>query len=96
MTATPVRPVGIEINNEIKERLKRLADARQRTPDWLMREAILQYVEREERRQTFRQDAIDAWNEYQPSGLHVSKKEADAWFEKLEAGEDTEPPEGQD
>jgi predicted transcriptional regulator len=89
MTVTRVRPVGIKIDNEIKERSKRLADARQGTPHWLMREAILQYVEREERRQTLRQDA---------TGLHVSKREADAWLEKLEAAEDigTEPPECHD
>ncbi len=36
MTATPVRPVAIKIDEDIKARLKRLADARQRTSHWLM------------------------------------------------------------
>jgi len=93
MTTAAARPVAIKIDTNIKERVKRLADARQRTPHWLMCEAIRQYVEREEKREAFRQNAINAWNEYQATGLHVTMAEADAWLAKLEAGKDAEPPE---
>jgi predicted transcriptional regulator len=93
MSTTTVRPVAIKIDADIKERIRRLADARQRTPHWLMREAIQQYVEREEKREAFRQDGITAWNEYRTTGLHVTAKEADAWLAKLESGQDVEPPE---
>ena len=93
MTTAAVRPVAIKIDADIKERVKRLADARHRSPHWLMREAISQYVEREEKRHAFRQDAIRAWDEYQATGLHVTLAEADAWLTKLEAGQDVEPPE---
>ena len=93
MTTAAVRPVAIKIDADIKERVKRLADARHRSPHWLMREAISQYVEREEKRHAFRQDAIMAWDEYQATGLHVTFEEADAWLAKLEAGQDDEPPE---
>ena len=86
------RPIAIKIEADIKERVKRLAEARQRTPHWLMREAIHQYVEREEKREAFRQDAIKAWNDYQATGLHVSQEEADGWLDKVEAGDDIEPP----
>lgn len=44
MVTSAVRPVAINIDEDIKARVKRLADARQRTPHWLMREAITQYV----------------------------------------------------
>lgn len=93
MNTATVRPVAIKIDPDIKQRVKRLADARQRTPHWLMREAIQQYVEREERREAFRQDGVRAWNEYQTTGRHLTAKEADAWLAKLESGEDVEPPE---
>lgn len=93
MGTAVVRPVAIKIEPDLKERVKRLADARQRSPHWLMREAIHQYVDREEKREAFRQDAITAWNEYQTTGLHVTMKEGDAWLGKLEAGQDAEPPE---
>lgn len=93
MTSTTARPVAIKIDPDINERVQRLADARHRTPHWLMREAISQYVEREEKRELFRQDGINAWDEYQTTGLHVTLEEADAWLAKLEAGQDVEPPE---
>lgn len=59
-----------------------------------MREAIVQYVEREEKREAFKQEDIRAWEEYQQTGLHVTLEEADAWLAKLEAGENAEPPSG--
>ena len=93
MTATAIRPVAIKIDPDIKERVKRLADARHRTPHWLMREAICQYVEREEKREMLRQDALAAWDNYQANGKHLTLEEADNWLAKLEAGEDVEPPE---
>lgn len=61
MTAAAVRPVSIKIDEDTKARMKRLADARHRTPHWLMREAIAQYVDREEKREAFRQDTFKAW-----------------------------------
>lgn len=87
-----VRPVAIKLDAEIRERVKRLADARKRTSHWLMREAIAQYVDREEKREAFRQDGLRAWQEYQSTGLHVTAAEADAWLDKLEQGQDVEPP----
>lgn len=56
MAVAAARPVAIKIDEDTKARVKRLADARQRTPHWLMREAITQYVNREEKREAFRQD----------------------------------------
>lgn len=91
MTAA-VRPVAIKIDEETKARVKRLADARHRTSHWLMREAINQYVEREEKRETFRQDTFKAWEEYRTTGLHVTSDEAEAWLAQLEQGHDVEPP----
>jgi len=57
-----------------------------------MREAVEQYVEREEKREQLRQDALAAWAEYQTTGLHITAGEADAWLAKLEAGEKTAAP----
>lgn len=92
MTAA-TRPVAIKIDPDIKERVRRLATARNRSAHWLMREAIVQYVEREEKREAFRQDAIKAWEEYRATGLHATAEEADAWLARLEDDQDAEPPE---
>lgn len=93
MTAVAIRPVAIKIDDDTKARVKRLADARHRTAHWLMREAITQYVEREEKREVFRQDTLKAWEEYRTTGLHVTADEADSWLAQLEQGNDIEPPE---
>ena len=93
MTAAAVRPVAIKIDEDIKARVKRLAEARNRTAHWLMREAITQYVDREEKRESFRQDTLKAWEDYRATAMHVSAEEADAWLAKLQLGHDIEPPE---
>jgi predicted transcriptional regulator len=90
MTLTASR--NLELDSETEARLQRLANARHRPADLLMREAIQQYVEREERREELRNDALAAWSEYQATGRHVASEEADAWLARLEAGEDVEPP----
>jgi predicted transcriptional regulator len=45
-----------------------------------MREAITLYVDREEKREAFRQDTIKAWETYQETGLHATATEVDAWL----------------
>ena len=76
----------LKLDSAMKERVHQLASARRRSPHWVMREAVEQYVEREEKREQLRQDALAAWADYQTTGLHLTAEEADAWLAKLEAG----------
>lgn len=92
MNAAAARPVAIKLDEDTKDRVKRLAEARQRTPHWLMREAIAQYVDREEKREAFRQDTLKAWANFRDTGLYVTADEADAWLAQLEDGKDVDPP----
>ena len=89
-------PVSIKIEPGMKERVQRLAKAKDRSPHWLMREAIREYVEREEQRAALRRDAEQAWAEYKRTGLHATHQEADEWLAKLEQGQDVEPPQCHD
>ncbi|MGA2346101.1 MAG: CopG family ribbon-helix-helix protein [Candidatus Sulfotelmatobacter sp.] len=83
---------SLKLDTEVKKRVQRLAAARRRSPHWLMREAIEEYIEREEKREQFRQDALSAWAHYQATGQHVTAEDADAWLARLEAGKDAAPP----
>jgi predicted transcriptional regulator len=83
---------SLKLDLEMKERIQRLASARRRSPHWVLREAVEQYVEREEKREQFRQAALEAWNHYETTGLHATAEEADAWLSKLEAGKDAAAP----
>ena len=51
---------------------------------------------RADKRESFRQEAMQAWEDYQSTGLHATHEEMDAYLEKLEAGEAAEPPECHD
>ena len=85
-------PVAVKLDEDVQVRVKALAAARDRSPHWLMREAIRQYVEREEKREAFRQDGLRVWQIYQETGLHVTHEEADAWLARLADGDDRDPP----
>jgi predicted transcriptional regulator len=91
-----VRPVAIKLDQDTRDRLKRLADAKDRSTHWMLREAVSQFLEREEKREAYRQAGLQAWAEYQATGQHVSNAEADAWLAKLEAGEAAQAPECHD
>ena len=92
MNTSVLSPVTVKIEPAVKLRLQRLAQARNRTAHWVMHEAIVQFVDREEKREAVRQDAMSAWAEYQLTGLHVTMADADLWLAKLQDGQDVEPP----
>ena len=71
---------SIKLDDELKARIKQLADARRRTPHWVMREAIQEYVDREEARENFVREAEASWQAFQETGRHLTGEEARAWL----------------
>ena len=90
MTTAAVRPVSIKIDEDIKARVKRLAEARHRTSHWLMREAIRKYLDEEEAIESRNREADAAWAEYQLTGQAVSHDDVAAWLDTW--GTDKESP----
>lgn len=88
----PTSATSLKLDPVTRQRVQRLAAARQRTSHWILREAVEQYVEREEKHEQLRQDTQAAWDHYQATGLHATAEEADAWLARLEAGEDASAP----
>lgn len=80
MATTETRAMSVKLDSATRHRVEQLAESRHRSAHWLMREAICQYVDREEKREAFRQDTIKAWVEYQETGLHATAEEVDAWL----------------
>lgn len=80
MATNFTKPMFVEIDPDIRTRVEILAEASHRSTHWIMREAISQYVEREEQREAFRQETIRAWEEYQETGLHATTVEVDTWL----------------
>lgn len=74
------KTVSVKLDAETRARVENLAEARHRSAHWVMREAISQYVDREEKRESFRQSTLKAWVDYQETGLHATAAEVDAWL----------------
>jgi predicted transcriptional regulator len=85
--------VAIKIDQKTKERYKKLARIKDRSAHWMMREAINQYVDREEKRESFRRDAVNSWNEYQETGLHATGDEVIQWLNTWGTGDEKDAPE---
>lgn len=71
---------SVKLDDDMKGRVRHLATARKRTSHWIMREAIAQYVEREEKREAFRSETLEAWETFQDTGLHATAEEVDRWL----------------
>ena len=80
MTSNITRPTSVKLDPDTRTRLENLAAVRRRSTHWIMRDAIQQYVEREEKRETFRQDTLKAWEEFQATGLYTTVEEVDTWL----------------
>jgi len=85
--------ISIKIDDDLENRVQNLAASRQQSPDGIMREAIQQYVEREEAREHFRQEALASWDDYQETGLHLTGDELRTWLSTWGTDAETEPPE---
>ena len=71
-------------------RIDSLASAKKRTAHYLMKEAIHEYIQREESRLNFIRASEESAREFQHTGLHVMHDEFDAWLETW--GGDNEQP----
>ena len=75
--------VGIKLDQETRDRLKRLGEQRQRSPHWLMCKAIDRYLEAEEHYEREKAEDLARWERYVDSGAHVSHAEMSSRLEAL-------------
>jgi len=71
---------SVKLDEEMLARVRELAELRQRSPHWIMREAIGQYVVREEQREALKRDTEQAWEEIQATGQHVTAEAVENWL----------------
>jgi len=78
---------GIKLDDDIKQRLKELGKVRDRSPHWLMRAAIEDFLEREENYEREKREDQERWDHYQLTGEYVSHEAAMEWMDSLARGE---------
>ncbi len=67
--------MGVKLGDDVRERLKALGVARERTPHWLMKKAIEEYLAKEEVCEREKQDDLARWQRYQDTGKHFDHDE---------------------
>ena len=84
---------SLKIDDRLKGRVQQLASKRRRSAHWIMLEAIEQYVEREEARESFKQEAMASWAAYKETGRHLTGAEVSAWLNNWGTDDETPVPE---
>ncbi len=83
---------SVKISPELDSRIKNLADLRKQSVHSVMVQALEAYLIREEKREAWRKEGIEAWEEYQKTGLHLTNAEVVDWMDKIIAGENVPMP----
>ena len=83
---------SVKLDDDLKRRIQNLAESRQRSPHWIMREAIRNYGEREEARESFNREALASWEAYQETGRHLTGQELHDWLRTWGTDRETEIP----
>lgn len=76
--------VTVKLDPSDRDRIATLATLKKRTPHYLMKEAILEYVQREEARQNFIKAADKSFEHYKETGLHITIDEFSAWVDEVQ------------
>lgn len=77
---------SVKMPPALHARVVNLAETRKRTAHAVMIQAIESYVDREEKREAWRQEGIAAWEEYQRTGLHLTGDEVRGWINQIRQG----------
>ena len=67
-------PVAVKLPLDVRNRLKAVAENQDRSMHWLMREAVNQFLEREEQKAALRAAADESWSHYQETGTTRSEE----------------------
>jgi predicted transcriptional regulator len=76
-----MKPVGVKLDDDLQVRLKALGNRCDRSPHWLMKKAIAEYVDRMEEEEYERKLLIDRWNDYQETGEGTPHEAVTQWLE---------------
>ena len=84
--------LGLKVDDDTRKRLKAIADAKDRTPLWIVKTALAEYLEREEQREQERLEDEARWERYVLTGDAVAHEKVQIWLEDLAAGKQSPCP----
>ncbi len=71
---------SLKLTDELRHKIRHIAGLKNRTAHWVMCEAIRNYTEREIARENFKQEALESWEHYQETKLHLTSNEVQDWL----------------
>lgn len=84
-------PKVVKLESDIKDRLDRLSKIKHRKPHWLMKEAIIRYLDQEEYNEQLKQETLARWQETE-SGEYVSHEAVVQWLNTWGTEDETDRP----
>ena len=73
--------MGVKLDEELRKRLKTLGELKQRSPHWLMKKAIQEYLAREEAYEREKREDGERWQRYQETGEYISNEAMMSWLD---------------
>lgn len=74
---------AIKLDDQTRERLKKLGEKRDRSPHWLMRDAIEQYLKREEAYEQEKSEDMARWEQYLLTGRAIANADVERRLQKM-------------
>jgi predicted transcriptional regulator len=77
------RTLGIRLDDEMRGRLQALGKLRDRSPQWLVRAAVREYLAREEAYEREKQEDQERWTRYLVTGEAVAHDAVTEWLDSV-------------
>lgn len=91
MARNAICPTGVKLEAAMKSRLEKLSALKDRSVHWLMKEAILRYVENEEQVFELKQETLRRWQEIEQNRI-ISNESVMVWLDTWGTDHETERP----
>ena len=78
--SSQLKAMSVKLDIVTKNRIENLANQSDRTPHWIMKEAIKRYLDEEEARVKLNQETVEAWERYEATGLYATGQSVNAWL----------------
>ena len=84
--------MGVKLDRSVQTRLKALAQQKERSPHWLLKKAVEEYLAREEEWEREKREDHRRWEQYAETGESYSLDQVAGWMKGLREGKRTKWP----
>lgn len=75
--------MGVKLDDETRARLKKLGEVKQRSPHWLMKDAIHRYLDAEEHYEREKAEDLARWQRYLETGTAIPHEDVKTRLDEL-------------